>query len=678
LTFGLWLAVSIAAHSVAGAEAAPAAAELEQIIGVAAAYESGSNIEPLRQLEQLVARSTAEPALRKDLEAALARLLAGSSTYEARRFACQQLAIVGAEGSLPALAGLVKNDQTAGIACLALSSIPSPKAGAVLRDALPNLQGAALVQTINALAARQDPAAVSPLTALADNADLAVAEAAIVALGKIADEPARSALAALRRQHRPALARAVTEASLRLAEKCVADGDRGGAKAIYQELMGGMDPRMAQRYGLPLAAQPDYVRRGALAALLQLDVDGGEKLILNLLATKDAALIPVAIAGVRSLPSKRASAIFALELPKLSAQHQVFLIQALAERADAPARQAILGRLNADDQAVRLAAINALGGLGDASSAAPLVKALTGAKDAAERQAVAAALASLGGKAATDQALLAELKPAPAEAKAPLMLALAKRGVRAAVPDIMEEAASPDPAIAKAAFRALGSLATGDDLPGLLRLLVNLKAPDARQGAEDAAALLVAKTKDPTHCADIVCDLLAQTTDGQARGSLLRLLPACGGARAFAALKADLAGPEPPLREAAFRALTDWPDPTAWDTLAGVYRQPQTEAHRVLALRALTRLAGEENAKPSPTLIGRYRQMLAGAKTDDDRKLILSALAGAADPEALNLALELYANQGVRAEAAQAVKKIADAIKAQHPQAAQAALDKIR
>lgn len=672
------MAVSIASRPVAAADAAPAGAELEKIISAAAAYESGGNIEPLRQLEQLVARSAAEPALRKDLEAALARLLADSSTYEAKRFACRQLAIVGAEGSLFALAGLFKNNETAGIACLALSSIPSPKAGVVLRNALPNLQGAARVQVINALAARQDTAAVNSLIVLTGNADLAVAEAAVVALGKIADEPARAALAALRRQRPQALAHAVTEASFRAAEKCVALGDRSAAAAIYEGLLGKVEPRMAQRSGLPQAAQPDHVRRGALAALLRLDKDGGEKRILSLLASKDEALIPVAIAAVSSLDSKRASAIFGLELPKLPAQHQVFLIQALAQRGDAAARLAILGRLSADDRPVRLAAINALGTLGDASTAAPLVKALADAKDAAERQAVAAALASLGGKAATDQALLAELKPAPAQAKAPLILALAKRGVREAVPAIMEQAANANPAIAKAAFRALGSLANGDDLPALLRVLVNLKAPDARQEAEGAAALLIAKVKDPAGCADPVCDLLGQTTDLEARGSLLRLLPVCGGAKAFAALSAELALAQPLLREAALRALTDWPDLTAWDALAGVYRQPEKEAHRVLALRALTRLAGEENTKPSPTLIEHYRQMLAGAKTDDDRKLILGALAGAADPEALNLALELYANQAVRAEAAQAVQKIADAIKDQHPEAVQAALEKIK
>ena len=51
---------------------------------------------------------------------------------------------------------------------------------------------------------------------------------------------------------------------------------------------------------------------------------------------------------------------------------------------------------------------------------------------------------------------------------------------------------------------------------------------------------------------------------------------------------------------------------------------------RGLALRGLVRLAGEENAHPNAKLIEHYRQLLAGAHTDADLRLILGALGGAA------------------------------------------------
>jgi hypothetical protein len=60
-----------------------------------------------------------------------------------------------------------------------------------------------------------------------------------------------------------------------------------------------------------------------------------------------------------------------------------------------------------------------------------------------------------------------------------------------------------------------------------------------------------------------------------------------------------------------------------------------------------------------------------------DLRLILGALGGAAHPEALQLALPLLENTGVRAEAEVAVRKIAEAIKAQHPQATEAALKRL-
>jgi hypothetical protein len=162
------------------------------------------------------------------------------------------------------------------------------------------------------------------------------------------------------------------------------------------------------------------------------------------------------------------------------------------------------------------------------------------------------------------------------------------------------------------------------------------------------------------------------------RIALLGLLPGCGDAAALAALKAASDSSDPRVRDAAVRALADWPDASAWDALAGIYRQPATESVGGLALRGLVRLAGEENAHPSARLIERYRQLFAGARNDADNRLILGALGGDSQPEALALAVALLDNTGVRAEAEVAVKRIAEAIKAQSPKAAQNALSRLQ
>jgi hypothetical protein len=76
-------------------------------------------------------------------------------------------------------------------------------------------------------------------------------------------------------------------------------------------------------------------------------------------------------------------------------------------------------------------------------------------------------------------------------------------------------------------------------------------------------------------------------------------------------------------------------------------------------------------------LIGRYQALLQAAGQEADRKLVLGALGGVAEPEALELAIAQLDYPGVRAEAELAVKRIAEAIKDEYPNEAQEALKRI-
>lgn len=637
---------------------------LDELVPAVAKYESGANAGPLRQFERAIRESAGDPVRRPQVEAALAKLLAPSATFEARRFACAQLAIIGTDASLPAIAELLNNPETTGIACLAIGTRPSARANEVLRRALATATGLARAQIIDTLGDRQDPLAVKALVEFARDRDTKVAESAIVSLGKIGDDPARKVIDGLRKEANPARARAVAEASLLVAEKLAAGGDAKAATALYEELL--------------QPSQPLWVRRGALGALLPLDRDGGERRILAVLRGSDAALKPVAIAGVPALKSKDASVEMGRQMATLSPPEQVWMIEALAVRGDPGARSVIRAKLAAEDPSVRRAAIAAVGRLEDASAVPLLSQVLAGAKGSEEREAVEEALTRLQGGAQTDQAIIAELRQAPEAAKGPFISVLARRGSRAAVAALLDETGHANAAVARAAFQALGRVATPDDLPALLQKLVALPNPEARTDAEGAVERVLGRIADPAQRSPAVCDMLGRTSDLEARASLLRVLPACGDARGFAALRQEFDNAEPRLRDTALRALADWPDASGWQLLAGIYTQPENETYRALALRALVRLAREENARANPRLIERYRQLLEGAKTDDDRKLILSALAGAAHPDALPLAVPLLDNPAVRAEATVAVKTIAEAIKAQHPQAAREALGKLK
>jgi len=632
------------------------ATDLSQLIADTTKYESGQSVEPLRKFEELLRDSARKPSLRAELEAAMIRLLAPTSTFEARRFACQQLAVIGTDASLPALAELLKNEETAGIACLALGSRQSPKIAETLRNALPAARGRIRLQIISTLGNQQDKQSVKPLAELARDSDAGVASAAILALGKIGGREAHAVIAALRKEKNPAIAFAVAEATLRVAEQT-------GSVALYQEMLA--------------ASQPANIRRGAFSALLRLDKDGGEKRIVETLRGRDALLEPIAIAAVGTLKSRGASEKFTKEMSSLIPQQQAWMVEALATRGDAAARAAIRNAVGSSNAIVRFAAFAALGRLNDGTSAPLLCAALAKAQDADERQEIVNALGQITG-AATDKAILAELKRATGEARCELIGLAGRRGNRAAVPVLFEETASDDAATAKAAFQALGKVAGADDLAALLAKLTSLKTDTQRDAAENAAMRVLAKINDPAQRTAAVGEALSKTSDCEARCSLLRLMPACGCPKALATLSGALKDSDTRIRETAMRTLADWPDLAVWDTLTGICGQQESETFRALALRGLVRLATSGNAKPDAALIGRYRQLLDIARSDNERKLVLGALAGVAHPDALPLVYPLLEVPGVRAEAVQAVNRIAYAVRTTHPEAQREAAQRLK
>ncbi len=628
-------------------------------------YESGGDVQPLRHYEALVRQAVDDPSARQRAEADFIRVLTASeSTFEAKRFACLQLAVIGSEASVPALASLLKKEDTAGLAAAALAQIPAPAASGALRQALNSAPALAKPAIAHALGVRGDTRAVAQLNRLALSEDPPAAEAAITALGQVATPGAQKTLAALRTSAPAALRRAVAAASLNLADTLARRGQRKAAAAIYQEYLA--------------PDQPADLRRSAFGGLLRLDRDGGQKRALEALAGEDAALKAPAIAVLPELKAAGATKAFAAVLPQLEPGDQVLLLQALAARGDAPARRAAQEQLGSSHPAVRLAAIAALGQMGDASSVAVLARAVMAAPDAAELRAIETALAGLAGGDAVDQTLAVQLRNRMAGPKWPYLGALVRRANPASLSVFLAETASTDPTIAKLAFQGLSRVAGANDLPAVLQALGGLRVESVLEDAQASVGQVLRRADTPAQASAAVRAALQSATVAEARARFLPLLAFCADAAGLEQVVAAARSSDPTLRDVGLRTLADWPDPAAWEPLRALYLEAPSETERVLALRGLVHLLGELNARPDAPLVARYRELLAGAKGDTDRKLILGALAGCAHPDALALAVGQLDQAGVRAEVVQAVRKIAEAIKEQHPQAAEEALRKIQ
>jgi HEAT repeat protein len=355
-------------------------------------------------------------------------------------------------------------------------------------------------------------------------------------------------------------------------------------------------------------------------------------------------------------------------LDQLPADVQVAILGLVADRAALPAATAAA---RSGDEGVRAAALAALGRLGDAAVVPILLDAAT--TGAGEPQASARrGLQSLRGDP-VDAALIEAVRSGPPASRAEAARVLAARGTVAAVPALLKAAADTGGAVRTEAFRALGALAGAGDLPAMVDLLVKV-ADDTRGAAEESLVAALRRAPDRDAAAGAVLGALPGPTPA-VRSSLLRVAARTASARALDALRAALKDADETVKDAAVRALAEWPDAAAAGDLIAVARAGDRPVHKVLALRGVIRMASAPEAGAAAVKL--LSDALPLCSRTEEKKLLLAALAELKDPAALDLATGVLGEKDLEVEAATAVVKIARAVQRTHAAAAAAAVRKV-
>jgi HEAT repeat protein len=393
----------------------------------------------------------------------------------------------------------------------------------------------------------------------------------------------------------------------------------------------------------PLATTPRQAKFTALRASLLAAGDNAAPKMLELLAGDDADGRAVALGMIKDLsPAGRKKLVAGAD--KLPPMIKGILIESLANLDDKSVLPLALAGLKSADPLLQAGALNALGRL-----------------DSPE----------------ADAAVLSAMNDATGDAKVNLINIVGQRGKRSAVPALFAVAEGSDANAAKAAYRALGDLVTAADARKLLTQLTAEKFA-LRSDAESVAAKALARIESPDARAVLVEDVFGAVTKGEARCSALRMFRFCSGPKALRHVREATLDSDPIILEAAVRALADWPDASAWDSLIAIHTQPVKPSYGVLAWRGLVRMTQDDNKQPNPATLGRYRQLLAEARNDDERRRVLGALGSCDHVAALDLAVAQLATPNLRAEAELALKNIAELVKKHHPKEAKAALQKLK
>lgn len=675
---------------------------------------------PYQNLEPIIVRAGApgaEANRRAVVRAMLDRLAATDQPGE-RVFLLRQLAVVGRDDAVPAVAALMAA-QPAWMRQFALDALernPSAAAGKAIAAALADAKEPQWrLALVNALGRRRQSDATGPLSQLINNNDDAVARAAIMAMGNIASPEAARMLMDL-------AAKTVHGDCPNLRGNASENGTvpfgRKGTGTICAEhpsgrcAANGASPRAACERSQPVLARAlllcaDRLRaadNAALAADLYRQVratatDGFLHMaaVAGLAAVRPDDALPLVMESLRGgdVRSQAQAARLLLDMPgyqttravldlvpKLPDSVRPVLLEALFERlgpasGDPLLRAEALAAVKADDWHLSSAGVRALARVGTAADVPRLVAVATSGYWKT-RQVALQSLTTIGAPG-TDEAFLGLLDKADPKTRVMLIRALVARRAAVASDALVRIADDPaaDVEVRLEARKALQALPDPKAAPRLVTLLVKSRSSEERELVERAIAASCQKIANPELRAEPVLAAL-RTADTAARCAILPALGRVGGAKALEAVRAAMGDPTPAMQDAGVRALANWPDASVADELCRV-AAAQKGSRRDWALRGAARVVSSPRQMPpreAAAMLGKILAMTSEKETDV-RKFILVRLAAVRTPESLVLAMSLLDDPQLHADAARAALRLAEALRYSNTADARRAMERL-
>ncbi len=576
----------------------------------------------------------------------LIAVLQSDAPKSEKAITCKLLAIHGSSQAVPELAKLLSDPQLASWARIALEAIPGDEADQALRTAAQSLDGKLLIGVIHSIGVRQDANAVPWLSQTLAKSDPAIAAAAAAALGRIGNDAATETLRKALATAPPPVRSVVAEACIVCAEKRQQTGDPAAAIAIYDEVRKADVPQ--QR--LIEATRGAILARG----------NEGIPLLLESLRSPDKRLFRLALGVIREFPGNRIDQALPATLADAPADRAAMIVYAMADRPDTVDRSALLKAAEQGPKPVRLAAIESLGRVGDASCLSPLLTV------AAETDSTlsAAAIEALGRirDDAIDAQIAERLEKAAPDDLPVLFAIVGERRIDATEP-LFAALDHSDPKVRRAALTALGETIKFDDLGRLIDQLVHARSSEDRAAAIQALTTASVRMPDRDACAAALSRAIKKTRDASSQVALLEIIAAVGGETALSVMRNAATSSDERMQDASTRLLGKWMTPDAAPVLLELAENISNNKYRVRALRGYIRIA-RQFVLPMRQRAEMCRKALAAAWRPAEKQLVMEVLERYPSGIMLNLAIESLRDGEIKDRALQATLVIAQKLAA--------------
>lgn len=616
---------------------------LKDILQQLRTYKQGRNDEIILKFNDYIRQHRKSPESRAVCEEELLFFLDSDATLAAKMEACRHLRIIGSEKSVPVLEKKLLKKETTDMARYALEKIPAISAEKALLNALSKTRGDIRLGIISSLGQRKVADAVFSLGRLIHGSDTEAALAAVIALGWIATPEAVEILAETLSKSIGNIKAQTASSLLKCAEKFQLQEQQKKAVEIYDALLSVDIPASLRR----AAGRGRISTAGAKAGLM----------ILDILKSGDKEIYTPAIGMISDdLDDSSLKAVCHI-LPELPLENQAQLLTVLARFQRPEVREVIEEAVKSQEERVRIAALAALGGLGNASMVnyfALYAAESTGVEQSTARN----ALWNLKGEG-VDEAILAGLeKNKDAQLRNELIRCIKERRIKEGQPVLFTIIRDGEPENRIQAIKALKVLAVPADLSRLIDIMLELQGEREQNEMTVTIAAVAGKIEEPHKRGAALVAIIPEVIDVNIRAALYRTLGKIGDDSTLPVLRWALGGNSSDIQDAVIRALAGWPTLTARDDLFRIAKTSENLTHQVLALRAYIRLIGREKFRLPEAVVSSLQAALNLARRPEEKIAVLGILPKFICLDALELAESLLIDQDVKSEAQAAIEKL--------------------
>lgn len=573
-----------------------------------------------------VARSGAT-AGREEFSKALLAAIQKAGDAGIKSFHMGLLRWCGGAECLAPLSALLGDPDLTEPATQALLAIRAPGTAEVLLAALKKAEGGPAITLVKALGELREARAIPLVAPYATHADAEVRHVALQALAdmiparrqRTGTGSPRELLRAACRTDEPLERVLATSLLLHHARRLAEAGAKAEGAALCREVL-------AQA----AAESPEHLAPAALHALAGM---AGDQALPDLIAAVEHPNRPISVAAMRTLISMnrpKARAELDRILTRGPDHLRLALLATLDDSTGAAHFNAIAANLGHENPEVRAAAIRAM----THPRGLPALLAYLKSENAQQLPDIQKAILTIAGPDEMS-AIAAALAGAPAPARTLLLDLLGQRRATGSFNAVFDLTADTDAAVRLAALKALGGVATPDQLPKMTRLLLKT-TESSEQTALQRSVIHVSKTMpDAERRADALLAVLPSASP-EATEAIVGSLSELGGPAALRAVTEAGAGEQENVRNAALKSLADWPDDSAAEAMLQASVRATDLTQKVLLLRGYVRVI-RAGALPAEEKLARYRAALPVAPRPEDKAMILGALVDIKTMDALRL-----------------------------------------